>query len=229
MHNNYLLPFFLPNTQFSVILPLKHDNYNPNIKSATIMQRAIKLIGLALLYVLAFFIVEVLGAFHPYVWTYSAVPAALVAAWPYYKLCQRYPLPGMAMLCAIMLLMLNFLFGQGHEIFALGCFLFGFIAEGFRKFWGNYRGRKGTIASYVVMALIPFTKTCVWWVDFETVTNMNIYNKRDIYYATLAGKILSFPVLTTMVVLTLVIAFTAMWILTRRWNPREKYNVFIEN
>ena len=66
-------------------------------------------------------------------------------------------------------------------------------------------------------------------VAFETVTNMNIYNKRDIYYATLAGKILSFPVLTTMVILTLVIAFTAMWILTRSWNPREKYNVFIED
>ena len=46
------------------------------------MQRAIKLIGLALLYVLAFFVVEIFGALHPYVWIYSAVPAALVAAWP---------------------------------------------------------------------------------------------------------------------------------------------------
>ena len=191
------------------------------------MQRAIKLIGLALLYVLALIIVEVFGALHPYVWMYSAVPAALVAAWPYYKLCERYPLPGMAMLCAIMLLMINFLFGQGHEIFALGCFVFGFTAEGFRKFLGNYRSRMGTIASYAAMALIPFTKTCVWWVDFASASEMNIYNKEDIYYATM-GRMLSFPILTIMVILTLVLAVTAMWILTRNWNPREQYHVIIE-
>lgn len=191
------------------------------------MQRAVRLIGLALLYVLAFVIVEVLGAMHPYVWTYSAVPAALVAAWPYYKLCQRYPLPGMAMLCALMLLMLNFLFGQGHEIFALGCIILGFIAEGFRKFLGNYRGRLGTIASYATMSLIPFTKTCVWWVNFDLANNMTIYNKQDIYYATL-GRMLNFQVLTVMVILTLVLAIASMWLLTRYWRPRERYHVIIE-
>lgn len=191
------------------------------------MQRAIKLIGLALLYVLAFIIVEVLGAMHPYVWTYSAVPAALIAAWPYYKLCERYPLPGIAMLCAMLLLMINFLFGQGHEIFALGCFAFGFIAEGFRKFMGNYRGRKGTIASYAAMSLIPFTKTCVWWVNFGIASEMNLYNKEDIYYATL-GRMLNFPVLATMVVLTLILAIAAMWFLTREWNPREQYHIIVE-
>lgn len=191
------------------------------------MQRAVRLIGLALLYVLAFVIVEVLGAMHPYVWTYSAVPAALVAAWPYYKLCQRYPLPGMAMLCALMLLMFNFLFGQGHEIFALGCIILGFIAEGFRKFLGNYRGRIGTIASYATMSLIPFTKTCVWWVNFDLANNMTIYNKQDIYYATL-GRMLNFQVLTVMVILTLVLAIASMWLLTRHWRPRERYHVIIE-
>jgi len=191
------------------------------------MQRAVRLIGLALLYVLAFVIVEVFGAMHPYVWTYSAVPAALVAAWPYYKLCQRYPLPGMAMLCALMLLMLNFLFGQGHEIFALGCIILGFIAEGFRKFLGNYRGRLGTIASYATMSLIPFTKTCVWWVNFDLANNMTIYNKQDIYYATL-GRMLNFQVLTVMVILTLVLAIASMWLLTRHWRPRERYHVIIE-
>lgn len=191
------------------------------------MQRAIKLVGLAMLYVLAFFIVEILGALHPYVWIYSAVPAALVAAWPYYKLCERYPLPGMAMLCAILLLMVNFLFGQGHEIFALGCFLFGFIAEGFRKMWGNYRGRKGTVASYAVMSLMPFSKTCVWWVNFDTAYDMNLYNKMDIYYASLGGKLLSIPMLITMIVLTLVLALGVMLLLTRDWNPREKYDIIL--
>ena len=191
------------------------------------MERALKVIGLALLYVLAFFIVEVFGAIHPYAWTYSAVPAAVLAAWPYYKLCERYPLPGMAMLCALLLLMVNFLFGQGHEFFALGCFIFGFAAEGLRKFLGNYRGRTGTITSYIMMSLIPFSKTCVWWVDWETANNMNLYNKEDIFYAS-QGRMLSLPILSTMLILTVVLAFIAMWILTRRWNPREPYDIIIE-
>ena len=192
------------------------------------MQQAVKLIILAVLYVLAFIIVEAIGFMHPYIWTYSAVPAALVAAWPYYKLCERFPLPGMAMMCALLLLMVNFLFGQGHEIFALGCIILGFIAESLRKFLGNYRGRKGTIASYTVMALIPFTKTCVWWVDFTAASEMNIYNWQDIYYATLGGKILSYPVLSIMIILTIVIALVTMWFLTRDWNPREEYHIIIQ-
>ncbi len=188
------------------------------------MERAIKVIGLALLYVLAFFIVEILSFFHPYAWTYSAVPAAVLAAWPFFKLCQRYPLPGIAMLCSMLLLMLNFLFGQGHEILALGCFLLGFIAEGFRKFMGNYRGRYGTIASYMVMSLIPFTKTAVWKFNYLLAKDMNIYNYEDIFYAT-KGRMVSWTMMTMMVVITLVLAGVTMWILTRNWRPREDYHI----
>ena len=190
------------------------------------MQRAIKLVGLALLYVVAFLIVELLGMSHPYLWTYSAVPAAVLAAWPYYKLNERYPLPGIAMLCAVLLLMINFLFGQGHIVFALGCVILGFIAEGFRKFLGNYRSRKGTIASYIVMAFIPFTKTCVWWINFELASDMSLYNYEDIYYAT-KGRMLSYPILGTMLTLTLILSFVSIWFFTRHWHPRERYREFI--
>ena len=188
------------------------------------MERALKVIGLALLYVLAFFVVEILGFLHPYAWTYSAVPAALLAAWPYYKLCERYPLPGLAMLCAVLLLLLNFLFGQGHEVLALGCFILGFIAEGFRKFLGNYRGRLGTIASYVTMSLIPFTKTAVWKFDYNIAKDMNIYNWQDIFYAT-KGRMVNWSMMSVMVVITLVIALITMWFLTRNWRPREDYHI----
>ena len=192
------------------------------------MQSAVKLIGLALIYALAFVLVEVFAGMHPYAWTYSAVPAALIAAWPYFKLCERYPLPGIAMLCAILLLMVNFLIGQGHEIFAIGCLVLGFIAEGFRKLWGNYRGRKGTIASYAVLSLMPFTKTCVWWIDFDIAKEMNIPNYLDVYYAT-HGRMLNFDILATMIVVTLVLAVGIMWFFTRNWNPREQYHVIIED
>ena len=164
--------------------------------------------------------------FHPYAWTYSAVPAAILAAWPYYKLNERYPLPGIAMLCAVLLLMINFLFGQGHIVFAIGCFVLGFIAEGFRKFMGNYRSRKGTIASYVVMAFIPFTKTCVWWINFDLASEMSIYNYRDIYFATM-GRMLSYPILAIMLVLTFVLALISIWFVTRRWQPREQYEFMV--
>lgn len=189
-----------------------------------IMERVLKVVGLALLYVLAFFIVEILGIFHPYAWTYSAVPAAVIAAWPYYKLCERYPLPGLSMLCAVLLLILNFIFGQGHEILAIGCFVFGFIAEGFRKFLGNYRSRIGTIASYATLSLIPFSKTCVWKIDYGIAENMNIYNWKDIFYAT-QGRMVDWNMMIVMVIITLVLAICTMWLLTRNWRPREEYHI----
>ncbi len=189
------------------------------------MQKVIRVFGLVLLYVLAFFIVEVLGWYHPYAWTYCAVPAAVIAAWPYFKLCQRYPVPGMAMLCAIMLLLFNFIIGQGHEFLAVGCFGFGFIAEGLRKISKNCRGRWGVIASYAVMSLIPFSKTCVLWISYETAADMEINNMRDIYYAQF-GRMLSWSMLASMLVLTVVLATLTMWIMTRFWHPRDKYEIF---
>lgn len=188
-------------------------------------KKVLRVLALSLLYVLAFFIVEVAGWFHPYAWTYAAVPAAVIAAWPYFKLCQRYPIPGMAMLCAVMILLLNFILGQGHEFLALGCFVFGFIAEGLRKLFGNCRGRWGVISSYAVMSLIPFSKTCVLWIDYETVLDMEINNMRDIYYASM-GRMLSWSMLGTMIVITLLLAVITMWILTLHWRPRDKYEVF---
>jgi len=190
------------------------------------MKKAIKVILLALLYVLAFSIVEILGVFHPYAWTYSAVIASVVAAWPYFKLCQRYPMPGIAMLCAILLLLFNFIIGQGHEVLALGCFVLGFLAEGLRKVFGNYRGRAGVISSYALMSLIPFSKTCVLWVNYDIAKDMLIHNMRDIYYASTGGNLLSWPMLASMVVITLALAALTMWILTRNWRPRDQYEVY---
>ena len=190
------------------------------------LQKLINIFGLVLLYVLAFFVVEIVGRFHPYAWTYCAVPAAILAAWPYYKLCQRYPVPGMAMLCAVMLLLFNFIIGHGHEFLAIGCVVFGFIAEGLRKLSNNCRGRWGVIASYAVMSLIPFSKTCVLWVDYDTAVAMEINNMRDIYFASSYGRLLNFSTLAIMIVTTLVLAIVMMWILTRFWHPRDKYEIF---
>lgn len=184
--------------------------------------RFTKVLILALLYVLAVFIVELLGFYHPFFWTYSAVFAAVIAAWPYYKLCEVSPVPGMAILCAILLLMINFLFGQGHEYFALGCVVLGCIAEGLRKVFGNYRGVKGVISSYVVMSLIPFSKSIALWIDYDTAMDLIISKMGDIYAAVM-GRMLSKYMFMAMFALTIVLAFITIWILARRWSPRDRY------
>lgn len=184
------------------------------------MERVIKVLILAFIYVLAVSVVELLGFYHPFFWTYSAVFVAVIAAWPYFKLCQSAPLPGMAILCAVLLLMCNFIFGQGHEYFALGCMGLGCIAEGLRKLLGNYRGRNGVIASYCVMSLIPFTKSIVLWIDYEASMGLIVSRMGDIYAAVM-GRMLSKYMFMSMVVLTLVFAFVTMWILTRNWRPRD--------
>ncbi len=191
------------------------------------MDSALKVIGLALLYVFAVSIVELVGFFHPFFWTYSAVFAAVIAAWPYFKLCQRFPMPGLAILCAVLLLFINFIFGQGHEYYALGCVGFGCIAEGLRKFLGNYRDRRGVIASYAAMSLIPFSKSIVLWVDYDSAMQLIVNNMGDIYAAVM-GRMLSKYMALSMVVLTLIFAVVTMWILTKHWHPRDEYHVIIE-
>lgn len=189
------------------------------------MNQIPKYLLLVVAYVLALCAVECLGFFHPFAWTYSAVFAAVLAAWPYFKLCQRFPMPGVAILCAIVLLLFNYLIDQGHEYFAVGCVGFGCIAEMLRKFFGNYRGRKGVIASYAVMSLIPFSKSIVLWIDYETAMELVISRMGDIYAAVM-GRMLSKYMLLAMIILTLVFAVTIMWLLTQNWRPLESYNVY---
>lgn len=191
------------------------------------MDKIITVIGLAFLYVLAVSIIELFGFYHPFFWTYSAVFAAIVAAWPYFKLCQRYPIPGVAIICAVLLLILNFVFGQGHEYFAVGCVLAGCIAECLRKFLGNYRKASGVIASYAVMSLIPFSKSIVLWIDYQAAMELIINRMGDIYAAVM-GRMLSKYMFAAMFILTLVFAIVMMWILTRNWRPREEYHMIIE-
>ena len=191
------------------------------------MDGVFKVIILAGLYVLAFFLVECLGFLHPFGWTYSAVFLAVVAAWPYFKLCQRFPMPGIAILCSVLLLMCNFLIGEGHEYFAIGCVGFGCIAEVLRKVLGNYRGRNGVIASYAVMSLIPFSMTCVLWIDYDTAMELVVNRMGDIYAAVM-GRMLSKYMLLAMIILTLVFAVLTMWILTRNWRPRDEYHFIRE-
>jgi len=191
------------------------------------MDKVVKVIGLALLYVIAIGVIETLGFYHPFFWTYSAVFAAVAAAWPYFKLCQRYPVPGIAILCAVMLLLFNFIFGQGNEYFALGCIGCGCIAEGLRKLFGKYRGAKGVITSYAVMSIIPFSKSIVLWIDYEAAMELIIARMGDIYAAVM-GRMLSKYMFAAMFILTIVFAIVTMWILTRNWRPRDEYHMIIE-
>jgi hypothetical protein len=191
------------------------------------MEGAIKVLILAGLYVLAFFVVECLGFLHPFGWTYSAVFLAVVGAWPYFKLCQRFPIPCVAIICAVLLLMFNFLIGEGHEYFAIGCIGFGCIAEVLRKVFGNYRGRMGVITSYAAMSLIPFSMSIVLWLDYETAMQLVVNRMGDIYAAVM-GRMLSKYMLLAMIILTLIFAVTTMWILTRNWRPRDQYHFMRE-
>jgi len=184
------------------------------------MDHIVKDIVLVLLYIVAIEVIELLGFFHPFAWTYSAVFAAVTAAWPYFKLCQRHPIPGMAIICALAILIFNYIIGEGHVLYAVGCVGFGCIAEFLRKIFGNYKGRKGVIASYAALSLIPFSKSCVLWLDYDTAMGLVISRMGDIY-AALMGRMLSKYMLGSMIILTLILAVSIMWILTKNWRPRE--------
>jgi hypothetical protein len=100
----------------------------------------------------------------------------------------------------------------------LGC-----IAEGLRKLFGNYRGVKGVISSYVVMSLIPFSKSIVLWVDYDAAMELIVSSMGDIYAAVM-GRMLSKYMFMAMFALTIIFAFITIWILTRNWRPRDRYD-----
>ena len=94
--------------------------------------------------------------------------------------------------------------------------------EGLRKFFGNYRGVKGVISSYVVMSLIPFSKSIALWIDYDTAMGLIISRMGDIYAAVM-GRMLSKYMFMSMVALTVILAFITIWMLTRDWHPRDRY------
>ena len=104
---------------------------------------------------------------------------------------------------------------------------FGCIAEVLRKVMGNYRSRTGVIASYAVMSLIPFSKSIILWLDYDTAMGLIISKMGDIY-AAIMGRMLSKYMFMAMFVLTLIFAVAIMVILTRNWRPREDYHLIIE-
>ena len=74
------------------------------------------------------------------------------------------------------------------------------------------------------MSLIPFTKSIVLWIDYDTAMDLIISRMGDIYAAVM-GRMLSKYMLLAMIILTLVFAIVAMTILTANWRPRDQYHV----
>ena len=186
------------------------------------MESAIKALGLALAYVLIIFIVQMIGFFHPFFWTYAAVFAAVATAVPYFLLCRRFPIPGIAILCAVMFIILSFIIGEGHEYLAAGGIVLACLAEAMRKIFGNYRGRAGVVTSYAFLSLLPFTTSCTLWIDYQTAMDLIIGKMGDIYAAVM-GRMLSKYMLIAMICLTVVLAVVMMVILTRDWRPSNRH------
>ncbi len=186
------------------------------------MESVIKAIGLALAYTLIIVIIQMLGFFHPFFWTYAAVFAAAATAVPYFLLCRRFPIPGIAILLAVTFIISSFIIGEGHEYLAVGSIALACLAEAMRKMMGNYRGRAGVVTGYAFMSLIPFTTSCTLWIDYETAMQLVINRMGDIYAAVM-GRMLSKYMLIAMIILTLVIAVVTMVLLTRDWRPSNRH------
>ena len=78
------------------------------------------------------------------------------------------------------------------------------------------------ISSYVVMSLIPFSKSIALWIDYDTAMDLIISRMGDIYAAVM-GRMLSKYMFMAMVALTVILAFITIWMLTRDWHPRDRY------
>lgn len=171
------------------------------------IRSVISVILLSLAVIFIQFAASFLGFVHPFFWVYSAAFAAFFAAFPYIALQKRYPVFGMALLPAIILLALNFLLGECDAQAVIFTILIAVLAEIFRLFMGGYHSKHGRVASYLMFSLLPFANTLRIWVTpedskIQTVAEMGA--EYGVQMETLVSMVWLLP---TMIFVTVCISF----------------------
>lgn len=170
--------------------------------------------GFMLLYFVATVVCACLGFLHPFLWVYSAIPCAVLGAWPYFKLLEKFPLPGMAVLTAIVFVGMHLLMGEGDGLLVLLASLIAVVAEGLRLV-GGYASAKGRILSYMAFSLMPLANTLRMWLKPEESMQITV-DEMGTEYADKMVNVLSCGLLIAMVVLTVALAFVMGKLLLRK-------------
>ncbi len=171
--------------------------------------KTLNAILLSLLYVVAFFVGELLGFLHPFLWVYFALPVAILAAYPYIKLCKKHQVFGISLLPVGMLLLIYLLMGEVNKEnpqFPIIAGLLACVAELLRRYAGGYGNIKSTILSYCAIALVPFGSTSIMWFRPQYAMGVTLAEMGPKYAASM-HKIIEPWILVVMIIVVIAVAY----------------------
>lgn len=179
------------------------------------MKDGMKILGWSLLYYVATFVSSMVGFFHPFLWVYNAILAALLAAYPYFRLVKGWPACGITLVPLVLSVVLNMAMGEGDWLYVILAISIGALTEIIRKVSGDYQSAKSQIAGYMTFALVPFSNTLRMWILPDASMARTVEDMGQTYAGQMTG-VLQPWMLVVGVLLTLGVAWICGKCLTKK-------------
>ncbi len=189
------------------------DNTFTN-KQLIIMKKAFKVLLMAVAYLATFILGAASGAIHPACYAYVGALLPLLTAFIYLHTCTLLPRFGAATVLNGFILVLFLIAGEADIAFVIGIVVLTALAEIIRKANG-YDSLKGVRWSFVPFAFSFFAYTAHWWTDTEGSLAAAVEEMPAGYDQLMLPVIDNIPVLIVVLVLTIPVAFFAMWLATK--------------
>lgn len=168
------------------------------------MKTFLSVLGWALGYYVATLASLFLGALHPFMWVYGSLTCAVLAAWPYCRVVNRYPYMGVTLFVTALSVVINLALGEGDLLYVCLALGIGLLAEVVRRV-GDYKSLTSQVSGYMVMSLLPFSNTLRMWIYYDESMAITV-DEMGPEYAEKMTHVLSPWLLVGMVLLTLALA-----------------------
>ena len=169
---------------------------------------------MAVAYLLTFILGATSGIIHPACYAYVGVVLPLLTAFIYLYTCTLLPRFGAATALNGFVAVLFLIAGEADVAFLIGIVVLTALAEILRKVNG-YNTLKGVRWSFLPFAFSFFAYTAHWWTDTEGSLAAAVEEMPAGYDQLMLPVINNIPMLVVVLVLTLPVAFLAMWLATR--------------
>jgi hypothetical protein len=178
------------------------------------MKTVLKVLLMAVAYLLTFILGATSGIIHPACYAYVGVVLPLLTAFIYLYTCTLLPRFGAATALNGFIAVLFLIAGEADVAFLIGIVVLTALAEILRKANG-YDTLKGVRWSFLSFAFSFFAYTAHWWTDTEGSLAAAVEEMPAGYDQLMVPVIENIPVLVVVLVLTIPMAFFAMWLAQR--------------
>ena len=173
------------------------------------MKPSVKIILLAVAYLLTFILGATSGIIHPACYAYVGAILPLLTALIYLSTCTTIRGFGAATVLNGFVLVLFLIAGEADTAYIIGTIVLTTLAEVLRKVFG-YDTIKGVRWSFIPLAFSFFAYTAHWWFDTEGSLAAAVEEMPAGYDQLMIPVINNIPVLITVLVLTIPVAILAM-------------------